>query len=70
MVEVWDLVLTEDIARQVREWRADDCSYRAIAALADEAWGADSRGNQLFGEDLCVASARLLGENPSADPWN
>jgi hypothetical protein len=44
----------------VRRWRAEDYSYRAVAAAADELWGTDSRGNQLFGEDL------LPGERPDA----
>jgi hypothetical protein len=70
VLESWGLVLTEDIARQVRLWRAGDYSYRAIAGSADETWGTDSQGNQLFGIDLCLASARMLGENPNADPWN
>jgi hypothetical protein len=70
VLEVWGLVLTADIARQVRQWRADDYSYRAIAACADEKWGTDSQGNQLFGEGLCLESARMLGENPNVDPWN
>ncbi|GLW28262.1 hypothetical protein [Actinoplanes regularis] len=70
MLEAWGLALTEDIARQVRQWRADDYSYRAIAARADETWGTDSRGNQCFGMDLCLESARMLGENPDNDPWN
>jgi hypothetical protein len=55
---VWGITLTTEMARQVREWRAEGCSYRAIAALADQTWGSDSGGNQLF------------GENPNAEPWN
>lgn len=70
MLEAWGLTLTPEIARQVRTWRADDYTWRAIARSADETWGTSSRGNQLFGEDLCRESARLLGENPDADPWN
>ena len=70
MLEAWGLTLTTEIARQVRQWRADGYTWRAIAACADDAWGTDSRGNQLFGEDLCLESARLLGEKPNADPWN
>ncbi|MGW0216539.1 hypothetical protein ACWDXH_19325 [Micromonospora chokoriensis] len=62
--------MTSDIARQVRQWRADDYTWRAIAAAADQAWGSESRGNQLFGRDLCLESARMLGEDPEADPWN
>jgi hypothetical protein len=70
MLEAWGLVLTADIARQVRQWRADGYTYRAIAARADETWGTDSRGNQLFGVDLCLESARIFGENPNEEPWN
>ncbi|PWR07242.1 hypothetical protein DKT68_19375 [Micromonospora acroterricola] len=70
MLEAWGLTLTADIARQVREWRADGYSWRAIAACADDTWGTDSGGNQLFDEDLCRESARLLSEDLNADPWN
>ncbi|MET8366927.1 hypothetical protein ABZU53_25535 [Micromonospora sp. NPDC005194] len=49
---------------------ADGYTWRAIAASADDAWGTDSRGNQLFGENLCLESAQLLGDDPNADPWN
>jgi hypothetical protein len=70
-VEAWGLTLTPEIARQIRAWRADDeYTYRAIAARADETWGSHSNGNQLFGRDLCIASAEILGENHTTDPWN
>jgi hypothetical protein len=69
MVEAWGLTLTAEVALQVRHWRAEGSSFRVIAACADEAWGTDTRGNHLFGEDLCLESARMLGENPYADPW-
>jgi hypothetical protein len=57
VLEAWGLTLTTDIARQVRQWRAEGYTRRAIVAYADDAWGTDSRGNQLFGEDLCLESA-------------
>lgn len=71
MTQVWDLTLTEHMARQVRAWRVDqDGTWRVVASLADEAWGSDSGGNQIFGMELCEASAKLLNEDPNAEPWN
>lgn len=70
MLKAWGLTLTTDIARQVRQWRAEGYTWRAIAAAADQTWGTESRGNQIFGRDLCLECARMLGENPNADPWD
>lgn len=70
-VDVWGLDLTPERARQVRQWRVEqDCTWRVVAHNADEAWGTDSKGNQLYGQDLCEQSACLLGEDPHSDPWN
>ena len=69
--KVWGVELTLDRARQVRQWRVDqECTWRAVAAHADAAWGTDWKGNQLYGMELCERSAHLLGENPNAEPWN
>ncbi|MEH1165165.1 hypothetical protein V6V47_07240 [Micromonospora sp. CPCC 205539] len=71
MLEAWGVSLTIEVARQVRQWRVEEeYSYRGVATLADETWGTDSGGNQLFGIGLCAESAALLGENPNAEPWN
>jgi hypothetical protein len=71
LASAWGLELTLERAQQIRTWRClDDCTWRAVAAHADEAWGTAWDGNQLYGRDLCEASARLLGEDPAADPWN
>jgi hypothetical protein len=68
---VWGLVLTVEMARKVRAWRVDrEGTWRGVAAMADDAWDAGTGGNQLFGRDLCEASARLLGEDPDIAPWN
>ena len=67
----WDFDLTLDRARQVRRWRSEEHgTWRVVAHRADETWGTASGGNQLFGQDLCEASAHMLGENPNAEPWN
>lgn len=71
LAEDWDLELTPERAQQVRQWRAGQgCTWRAVAAHADATWDTAWNGNQLFGMDLCEASARMLGENPAAEPWN
>lgn len=71
MTEVWGTDLTPERARQVRKWRVqDDLTWRGVAHEADAAWGTSWNGNQLYGMELCEASALMLGENPAADPWN
>lgn len=69
--KVWDLDLSPDMALIVKNWRCvEGQTWRGVAACADQTWHTTSHGNQLFGEDLCQASARILGEDPHAEPWN
>ncbi|MFC7528471.1 hypothetical protein [Actinoplanes sp. GCM10030250] len=69
-VQVWDLRVTMEMARQIRVWRVEEeCSHRVLAGLADEAWGSATGGNQLFGEDLCIASAKMHGESVDSELW-
>lgn len=71
MAQVWGLTVTWDVAQTVRRWRVEeDHTWRGVAECADEAWGTDTHGNQIFGEALCRESAWLLGEDPSREPWN
>jgi hypothetical protein len=64
--------VTEEQAREVRSWRVDaDMSWRDVADEAEAAWGVNSfGGNQLYGLALCWLSAKRLGEDPDADPWD
>ncbi|MFI7009535.1 hypothetical protein [Streptomyces sp. NPDC050145] len=63
--------LTTEMARQIRAWRVDgEYTWRAVAQAATERWGSAYGSNQLYGQDLCEAAARLLGENPAQEPWN
>ena len=63
--------ITPEMAVQVRVWRVDEeRSWRAVAEAASELWGSGWGGNQLFGEDLCAAAARVLGEDAREAPWN
>lgn len=63
--------ITPEMATQIRRWRCEeDYSWRAVAQAASELWGFGWGSNQLVGEDLCVAAARLLGESPRREPWN
>lgn len=41
-----------------------------LSAIAEYAVRLSATVHQLFGEDLCLESARMLSENPNADPWN
>lgn len=59
------------MAVQVRGWRVDeDYSWRAPARAASDLWGSEYGSNQLYGEDLCAAAAKMLGEDPGREPWN
>ncbi|WP_328876888.1 hypothetical protein [Streptomyces sp. NBC_00299] len=63
--------ITPEMAAQIRKWRVDeDFSWRAVAQAASELWGSEWGSNQLYGEDLCVAAAKVLREDPYQDPWN
>ncbi|CCK24979.1 hypothetical protein BN159_0600 [Streptomyces davaonensis JCM 4913] len=63
--------ITTEMAVQIRAWRVDeDFSWRAVAQAATELWGSPYGSNQLYGQDLCEAAARVLGENPHQEPWN
>ncbi|MFI6285441.1 hypothetical protein ACIBCM_11900 [Streptomyces sp. NPDC051018] len=63
--------ITPEMAARIRRWRVDeDFSWRAVARAASDLWGSDWGGNQLYGEDLCVAAAKVLGEDPCREPWN
>ncbi|MFI2426219.1 hypothetical protein ACH5A7_19315 [Streptomyces sp. NPDC018955] len=63
--------ITPEMAAQIRRWRCEEeYSWRAVAQAASDLWGSEWGSNQLFGEDLCVAAARLLGEDPCQEPWN
>ena len=63
--------ITTEMAVQIRTWRVrEGFSWRAVAQAASELWGSEYGSNQLYGEDLCVAAARVLGENPHQEPWN
>ncbi|WP_241844631.1 hypothetical protein [Kitasatospora sp. CB01950] len=59
------------MASQIRTWRCDeDCTWRAVAQAATDLWGSEWGSNQIYGRDLCVAAAELLGEDPDREPWN
>ena len=63
--------ITLDKARRIRAWRTDqELTWRGVAASATETWGSVFGDNQLYGRELCVAAARVLGEDPDDEPWN
>ncbi|QXE34610.1 hypothetical protein KQY30_10280 [Streptomyces sp. GMY02] len=63
--------ITPEMAVQIRTWRVDEeFSWRAVAQAASDLWSSQWGSNQLFGEDLCVAAAKMLGEDPHQEPWN
>ena len=63
--------ITPEMAAQIRLWRVDEeFTWRAIAAAASDRWGSDFGSNQLYGEDLCIVAAQMLGEDACKAPWN
>ncbi|MEU5265037.1 hypothetical protein [Amycolatopsis sp. NPDC021455] len=59
-----------ELARLIHRWHADeDRTWRDIAALVISHLGLPHDAGQLAGRDLCLRAARLLGENPDAEPW-
>ncbi|MGW7442277.1 hypothetical protein [Kitasatospora sp. NPDC054795] len=56
---------------QIRTWRVDeDFTWRSVARAATDRWGSGYGSNQIYGRDLCVAAAKVLGEDPDREPWN
>lgn len=60
--------MTVEQAQTIRVWRIDyGCSWRIIAELFINDFGTEDDkhlyGNQLYGKDLCVEAAEILGEN-------
>ena len=65
------IMITPEMARQIRAWRVDEeYSWRAVAAAASDRWGSDFGSNQLYGEGLCLVAAQMLGEDACKPPWN
>jgi hypothetical protein len=63
--------ITLEMAAQIRAWRVDEeYTWRAVAAAATDRWGSDFGSNQLYGEDLCLVAAQMLGEDAGKAPWN
>ncbi len=63
--------ITPEMAVQIRTWRVEeDYSWRAVTQAASDPWGSEYGSNQLYGQDLCFAAAKLLGEDPYREPWN
>ncbi|MFJ5265824.1 hypothetical protein ACIQAC_35725 [Streptomyces sp. NPDC088387] len=65
------VAMTREMAVRIRAWRVEEgLSWRAVARAASGLWGGGHGSNQLYGEDLCVAAAEVLGEDPRKEPWN
>ncbi|MFI6984283.1 hypothetical protein ACIBSV_37630 [Embleya sp. NPDC050154] len=63
--------MTPEMAAQIRTWRVDEeYTYRAVAQAATDLWGSTWGSNQIYGTDLCITAAQMLGEDPNTDPWN
>lgn len=66
-------VLTPERCAFVRRLRVDeDHSWRAVATVCHETWGAswEPPSNQLWGMALCKLAALAHGEDYMSDPWN
>ncbi|MGW7579545.1 hypothetical protein ACWGKU_00750 [Kitasatospora sp. NPDC054768] len=63
--------VTTEMALRIRTWRVDeDLGWRSVARAATDLWGSEYGSNQIYGRDLCVAAAKVLGEDPDREPWN
>jgi hypothetical protein len=61
--------VTKDRAAFVRQLRAEENSWRAVAAECAEAWHTTWPPYQQYGYMLCVLAAAVLGEDEADDPW-
>lgn len=63
--------MTIEDAMIVKSFRLQG-TYRVVAALAAEYWPERNycSGNQIEGRELCKEAAKVLNENPDAEPWN
>lgn len=61
--------VTLERAKIIRTWRVDlGCTWGRVAELFDAVWRGVPGG--AFGAWLCGEAARLLGEDPTVEPWN
>lgn len=75
--------LSESVSRNMTPERAAEIkwrrcvyggSWRLVAELTYAEWGADAdwypASNQIAGIVLCAKAAKMLGEDPTAKPWD
>lgn len=67
-----EIKLTKEQAEFIKNLRCGliTHSWRSIASKWYVKYKTGLNGNQLFGKELCENAAKLLGEDPSDEPWN
>lgn len=71
MTDVWTVEVDRELAQLIRAWRVDgEQTWREIAAHVASHLDLPPSTNQIAGRDLCFKAARLLGDDPDAEPWN
>jgi hypothetical protein len=69
--EVTQHLMTPERAAFVRKLRVErGFTWRGVAEACSTAWEEDWGSNQLWGQDLCYAAAKVLGEDAGKAPWN
>jgi hypothetical protein len=61
--------VTLERALFVKQLRAQENSWRAVAAECAEVWHTNWPPYQHYGYMLCVLAATVLGEQENDDPW-
>lgn len=65
--------LKPEKAKYVRKLRCEmHYTWRSVAQACFDEWGGswEPPSNQLMGRELCIQSAKMLGEDSSLSPWN
>ena len=71
MTDVQTVEVDRELAQLIRAWRVDEeQTWREIADRVTSHLDLPRSTNQIAGRNLCLKAARLLGEDPDAEPWN
>ena len=69
----FDIEINPEVARAIRRLRVEEgCTWRMVSERLEALYPGENYGggNQLLGEQLCEAAARMLGEDPHSSDWN
>ncbi|MGI5175772.1 type VI immunity family protein [Dactylosporangium sp. CA-152071] len=66
----WGVVVTEDVAGMVRQWRIEGYNYTDLAQIVGRILGSAAWADWRFGMALCRECAVVLGEDADQRPWS